>query len=70
MTSAIRHAIWFDQTRPREGVLRFGKDSGRNGGVSPQPVKKRCWWSRVRSVGSGVAVKVVGLREVAGASVK
>ena len=43
---AMRHAIWFDQARPRDGVLRLVLCKGE--GEEPQPVKKRCWWSSVR----------------------
>ena len=42
----IRQAIWLAHTRPRLGVLRLGC---RLYGSSPQPVKKRCWWSRLRT---------------------
>ena len=34
---------------------------GKGGGVSPQPVNQRCWWSRVRRMGIGVMVVVVGI---------
>lgn len=70
----MRQAIWFAQTRPREGVLRFvdsGKSEDAVGGVSPQPVKNRCWWSRERTLGASVGPAFVvvegeddGLEEV------
>jgi len=48
-TSAMRQAIWFVQMRPREGVLRLCRMPVMEGEEdwSPQPVKKRCWCSRV-----------------------
>lgn len=30
-------------------------------GWAPQPVKKRCWWSRLRTEGAGVGVEFAGV---------
>lgn len=56
MISAIRQATWFVHDKPRAGVLRFGSVDAKkvevgDTGTSPQPVKKRCWWSSVRRFG-------------------
>lgn len=40
---AMRVASWLVQVRPREGVFIVAFRLGI--GWSPQPVKKRCWWS-------------------------
>lgn len=48
---AIRQASWFVHVRPSEGVfIVLVLVIWREGGTSPQPVKKRCWWSIVRVV--------------------